>query len=157
MTVTEAGSRVASGGGIHASLLLLLPWSISSDVRPAVAFAVLLVSYVALLAITTLPSLAAFLWEKRRSSTKASPHFEATKTTSAAVAGFFYFALPISLVFTEDSTALVAAISMAAFAMGFLVHRMCLYVSFSGVPVRVFCPIVLSIPVLGLLIITWPF
>ncbi|XKK39724.1 hypothetical protein HFP72_02265 [Nocardiopsis sp. ARC36] len=97
MTVVGIGGRVLGGGGLHACLLLLFPWSISSDVRPSTAFTVLLASYVVLLLITTLPSLVAFAVEVRRRVPRGgSREFRATKATSASVAGLFYFALPFS-------------------------------------------------------------
>ncbi|MFJ9552301.1 hypothetical protein ACIRPH_00700 [Nocardiopsis sp. NPDC101807] len=159
MIVVAAGGRVLCGGGLHACLLLLFPWSISSDIRPAMAFAILSAVYGALLLITTLPSLVAFAIEVRRRVPRGgSRKFGATRATSASVAGLFYFALPFSLVSIEGFTALNVTVSLVGFAVGFLLHRMFLWLSFEGSSRTAFFPLLaLAAPFPLLLLRTWPF
>jgi hypothetical protein len=159
MTVVGIGGRVLGGGGLHACLLLLFPWSISSDVHPPMAFAALSAAYGVLLLITTLPSLVAFAVEVRRRVPRGgSREFGATKAASASVAGFFYFALPFSLVFTEGFTALNLALSVMGFAVGFLLHRMFLRLSFEGSSRTAFFPLLaMAAPFPLLLMRAWPF
>ncbi|WP_433701167.1 hypothetical protein [Nocardiopsis sp. CA-288880] len=159
MTVVGTGARVLGGGGLHACLLLLFPWSISSDVRPTMAFAALSAAYGALLLMTTLPSLVAFAIEVRRRIPRGgSRECRATRAISASVAGLFYFALPFSLVFTEGFTALNAAVSVMGFAVGFLLHRMFLRLSFEGSSRTALFPLLaLAAPFPLLLLRAWPF
>jgi hypothetical protein len=131
-TVAEAVSRIASGGGIHAFLILLMPFSVSDHLTFGFVLIVLTSVYAVLLTVTTLPGLIAFLLERRRASARGAPTLRATKAAPSAVAALLYACLPASLILTEGPDPEVIAISLVAALFGYLVHRACLAVTFSS-------------------------
>ncbi|APC35930.1 hypothetical protein A9R04_15095 [Nocardiopsis dassonvillei] len=152
-TAAEAVSRIASGGGIHAFLILLMPFSLADGVTPGSVLTVLTMAYAVLLTVTTLPGLIAFLLERRRASDRRAPTLRATKAAPSAVAALLYACLPASLILTEGPDPEIIAISLAAALFGYLVHRACLAVTFSsaaGAVVRVVALIAPLLLILGL-------
>lgn len=170
-TAAEAVSRIASGGGIHAFLILLMPFSIADGVTPGFFLTVLTAAYAVLLTVTTLPGLIAFLLERRRASgsrhkserrcacehghasDRRTPTLRATKAAPSAVAALLYACLPASMMITEGPDAFIIAISLFIGLFGYLVHRACLAVTFSsaaGAVVRVVALIAPPLLILGL-------
>ncbi|MFC9087964.1 hypothetical protein [Nocardiopsis dassonvillei] len=146
-TAAEAFFRIASGGGIHAFLILLMPFSISDHLTFGFALTVLTAAYAVLLAVTTLPGLIAFLLERRRAGRRA-PTLRATKAAPSAVAALLYACLPASLIITEGPDPEIIAISLAAALFGYLVHRACLAVAFSSAAGAVVRTVALIAPLL---------
>ncbi len=155
VTAFEAALRIAFGGGIHAFLILLMPFSISDDVAPESVLAVLTAAYAVLLTVTTLPGLSAFLLERGRASGRRAPTLRATKAASSAVAALLYALLPASLMITEGPDAQIIAISLFAAVFGYLVHRACLAVTFSHAAGAVVRAAALAAPLLLILGIAW--
>ncbi|WP_435109664.1 hypothetical protein [Nocardiopsis synnemataformans] len=152
MTVSEAVLRIASGGGIHAFLILLMPFSIADGVTPGFVLTVLPAAYAVFLTVTTLPGLIAFFLERRRAGGKA-PTLRATKAVPSAVAALLYGFLPASLMITEGPDALIIASSLFIALFGYLIHRACLAVTFSfaaGAVVRTVALIAPLLLILGL-------
>ncbi|WP_047867522.1 hypothetical protein [Nocardiopsis sp. RV163] len=171
MTAPEAAFRVASGGGIHAFLILLAPFSIAEGVTSGFFLAVLTTAYAVLLTVTTLPGLIAFLLERGRASgrrresehgracehghapDRGAPTLRATKAAPSAVAALLYAVFPASMMITEGPDALTIAFSLFIGLFGYLVHRACLAVAFSfaaGAVVRVAALLAPPLLILGM-------
>lgn len=169
MTTSEAVSRTASGGGIHAFLILLMPFSISDGVTSGFALTVLPAAYAVFLTVTTFPGLIAFLLERRRASGRRheserrcayghrrtsgprAPALRATKAAPSAVAALLYALFPASMTVTEGPDALVIAFSLFIALFGYLVHRACLAVTFSSAAGAVVRAVALTAPLLLIL------
>ncbi|PDP89399.1 hypothetical protein CQJ94_01475 [Glycomyces fuscus] len=152
MSALEAALRTASGGGIHAFLILLMPFSIADGVTSGSLLTVFTAAYAVLLTVTTLPGLIAFLLERRRAGRRA-PTLRATKAAPSAAVALLYAFLPASLMVTEGPDAFVIATSLFIGLFGYLVHRACLAVTFSsaaGAVVRVVALIAPPLLILGL-------
>ncbi|WP_159942092.1 MULTISPECIES: hypothetical protein [unclassified Nocardiopsis] len=156
MTVVGAGTRIASGGALHAALILLMPFRVSSDVSPVLAFTALSGMYVGFLAVTTLPGMLAFLLENRGEAGTESLSSAWAKLTPSAVAGLLYFLLPASLMLTEEFLFATFAFSAFFLFFGALLHRVCLEVSFSPAARPVLRSVALLVPVLLVLARAWP-
>ncbi len=168
-TAAEAVSRIASGGGIHAFLLLLMPFSLADGVTPGFLLTVFTAAYAVLLTVTTLPGLIAFLLEHRRASRsrhkserrcacehgrasdRRAPTLRATKAAPSAVAALLYACLPASLIITEGPDPDIIAVSLVAALFGYLVHRACLAVTFSSAAGAVLRVVALIAPLLLIL------
>ncbi|WP_150254179.1 hypothetical protein [Nocardiopsis deserti] len=168
-TVAEAVSRIASGGGIHAFLILLMPFSLADGVTPGSVLTMFTAAYAVLLTVTTLPGLIAFLLERRRASgrrheserrcacehrrasARGAPTLRATKAAPSAVAALLYACLPASLILTEGPDAFIIATSLFVGLFGYLVHRACLAVAFSSAPGAVVRAVALIAPLLLIL------
>ncbi|MCP3012692.1 hypothetical protein NGM33_05060 [Nocardiopsis dassonvillei] len=150
-TAAEASFRIASGGAIHAFLVLLMPFSVSDHLTFGFVLIVLTSVYAVLLTITTLPGLIAFLLERRRASARGAPTLRATKAAPSAVAALLYACLPASLILTEGLDAFVIATSLFIGLFGYLVHRACLAVTFSSAAGAVVRAVALIAPLLLIL------
>ncbi|WP_285761488.1 hypothetical protein [Nocardiopsis ansamitocini] len=152
MAVVGSGIRIASGGGLHASIVLMTPFSISSSVPSGRAFITLFSMYIVLLVITTLPGMLAFRIENRSSTDASAPSLKAAKRTSSAIVGLSYFILPATLMITEGFQFEIASFSVFFFLLGFSLHRAFLAITFSKYMWSIFSPIALLLPVALILV-----
>jgi hypothetical protein len=146
MTATEKMFRLAAGGGLHACLLLNLPFGPNPGAPPAEFFSDHVVAYVVLVSLSTAVGvLASFLSGREHPDAGTGPR--APIFASASFLALLYAALPISLFFSWGMTAGNVILSLAAFAVGFILHYSFLRIAFMKAFGKVFTSFSLVLPV----------
>lgn len=129
MTAVETVLRYAAGGGLHASLILLLPFEVSSATPPPTAFLFFVIAFLYILVVTAICGILSyriFGGDRLREDPRAK--LKAIGLTSA-VSGFHYALLPASLVLTEGMNVGVAMAILVAFFLGFTFNFSSLFVA----------------------------
>lgn len=128
MTAAETVLRYAAGGGIHASLILLLPFEISSTNSPFIIFLFFVIVFLYILTVTAVCGLLSYrIFGEDRLHGDSRAKLKANGLMSA-VSGFHYALLPASLVLTEGMNSGVVIAVFVAFFLGFTFNFSSLFV-----------------------------
>jgi hypothetical protein len=148
MTATEKMFRLAAGGGLHACLLLNLPFGPNPGTPPAEFFSDHVIAYVVLVSLSAAVGVLASFLSGRGERPDAGTGLRAPIFASASFVALVYAALPISLFFSWGVTAGNVILSLTAFAVGFILHYSFLRIAFMKAFGKVFASFSLVLPVL---------
>ncbi|MFC9087417.1 hypothetical protein [Nocardiopsis dassonvillei] len=148
MTATEKMFKLAAGGGLHACLLLNLPFSLSPGTPPGRFFSDHVIAYVVLVSLSAAVGVLASSLSGRRERPDAGTGLRAPIFASASFVALVYAALPITLFFSWGVTTGNVILSLAAFAVGFILHYLFLRIAFMKSFGKVFVSCSLVLPVL---------
>ncbi|MBR8744776.1 hypothetical protein [Nocardiopsis sp. MG754419] len=147
MTVAEKILRISAGSGLHACILLILPFSVNRDLAPVEVFAIFFLAYLVFVLLNASIGAVELTLSKKKESSGDEGGLRPPVLASAVFLALLYAALPASLVLSWGITAEIMLVSLVAFALGFFLQWVCVKVAFARSSGKIILSFFLAIPV----------